>query len=464
MVAITDQIADFIANTEFNNLSQSAVKKAKKLLLDAVGCGMGGARTKVGKTYRQSAIRLAGSGEATVFGTDQKITPAFAAFANAGQINAMDYDDTGPTGHPGSTTISAALAMAEKTKPTGKELLTSIVVGYEVLTLVGIGIQPTWERYNKVHGIGTHQTFGSFSAVAKILDLSPEEILNGLGIAGAFAPVPHAGKFGWENPPLSWVKDNVAWPSKAGLHGALLADEGFLGSRDMLDGKKGFWIMAGSDQSSLSRTIKRLGNFVITQTSIKPYPCCRWIHPSLDATQEIIEEVDLLSSNIERIEVDSVSFVANNFGDLTPKTMIDAEFSVPYCISSLIHGTPLPQWHSDNNLKDNEILKLASKVELNEREEFQNEYLEDRKEGRTPSFIPTKVVIIRKDGQELERTVRYARGGSKRPLSSKSLEQKFQSLSSWSLKDNTNEVIDIIDNLENIKDVTALTDKFSTNE
>lgn len=459
MKNITDKLADFISQTSFDELPQSAIDRAKQLVLDSIGCGIGGAKTRVGKIYLQTARQLAGSGNSTVLGADQTMPPAFAAFTNAGLINAMDYDDTGPTGHPGSTTISSALAMGEKGQVTGKDFLTAVVVGYEVLTIVGIGIQPTWERYSKVHGIGTHQTFGSFSAAAKLLDLSSEKVLNGLGIAASLAPVPHAGKFGWDNPPLAFVKDNVAWPSKAGIHATMLADQGFLGSRDIFDGEKGFWIMAGSDQSSLPQSIKKLGDFVITKTSIKPYPCCRWIHPSLDATQKIIERADLKPSDIERIEVHSVSFVANNFREVEPETMVDAEFSVPYCISSLIHETPLSEWHADHNLQDKDILDLASKVQLYERQEFQKAYLQDRKEGRTPSFIPSKIMIKQKDGQELEQIVQYAKGGIKNPLPTELVEQKFHSLSSWNLKGGTGKIIRTVQNIEELEDISLLTNK-----
>jgi 2-methylcitrate dehydratase PrpD len=453
MRKFTYDVANYVVNTGFDDLPKAAIEKAKECILDGIGCAIGAVKTSVGDAYIKLAQELKSHNGATIIGTDLTASIFDAAFINAGLVNAMDYDDTGATGHPGSTTIPAALAVAEQQNASGREFLASVVIGYEALTTVGLGIQPSWQRYLQVHGIGTPQTFGAFSAAAKLLNLSIEEALNGLGIAGAFAPVPHAGKFGWEDPPLSWVKDNVAWPSKAGLQAAVMAKGGFLGSRDILDGSKGFWIMAGSDRSSIQSSIKCLGRSVITDVAIKPYPCCRWIHPTLDALNQILIQKSLEPKDIEAVQIESISFVARHFTNPAPQTMVDAEFSVPYCVSALIHDIPLPNWHLDDSIKDRNVLDLASKVHLRENENFQDAYL---KEGRDSSFIPTKVTVLTEQGQTLEQYVEYARGGAKNPLSPQDLEDKFRSLTSWYLGERVDQIIKRTKNLEVLTNIRSL--------
>jgi 2-methylcitrate dehydratase PrpD len=114
-----------------------------------------------------------------------------------------------------------------------------------------MAVRPSWDRRVRVHGIGVTQTFGAVAACARLLGLGFEQTLNAFGLAGAFAPLPHEGKFGWDEARLTCVKDNVAWPAEGGLRAASLAARGFLATREILDGERGLWIMTGSDRCDL---------------------------------------------------------------------------------------------------------------------------------------------------------------------------------------------------------------------
>src|SRR5207249_1913960 len=190
----------------------------KWLILDHVGCALGGSLTPLG--LAASAVACADGGSAaTVVGTRHRAGPGPAAFANAMAANALDYDDTGATGHPGATVIPAAVAGA------------------------------------------------------RLLGLDTEATLCALGLAGAFASLPHDGKIGWEEGRISWVKDNVAWPAEGGVRAALLAERGFRATREVLDGERGLWIMAGSDRCDFDRMVRGLGtDWDGLCVSLKPYP------------------------------------------------------------------------------------------------------------------------------------------------------------------------------------------------
>jgi 2-methylcitrate dehydratase PrpD len=214
-----------------------------------------------------------------VIGTRQRAAPGPAAFANAMAANALDYDDTGATGHPGATLIPAALALAEAGGRSGAELLAAVVAGYEVGARTLAGVQPSWERRVEVYGSGTVQTFGAAAAAARLLRLDAETTLSAFGLAGAFAPLPHEAKFGWDEDRLSWIKDNVAWPAEGGVRAARLAARGFRATRTILDGERGLWRMMGSDRGDAGRMVRGLGaEWDVLGLSLKPYPCCRWIH------------------------------------------------------------------------------------------------------------------------------------------------------------------------------------------
>src|SRR5436309_3082495 len=82
----------------------------------------------------------------TVVGTTQRAAPGPASFANATAANALDYDDTGATGHPGATVIAAALALGEARDRSGADFLAAVLAGYEVWSRIAGAIQPSWER------------------------------------------------------------------------------------------------------------------------------------------------------------------------------------------------------------------------------------------------------------------------------------------------------------------------------
>ena len=280
-MSATLAIGKEVIDRTFDDIPDPVVSKCKTLILDALACGIAGSRTPIGRIVSDLADHLGGKPQATILGAGFKTSCTTAAFVNASAVNALDYDDTAQFGHPGSTTIPAVLALGEYLNCDGRAVIEAIVIGYEVGLRVASAINPTYERYRQVHGIGTPQIFGATAAAAKLLGLDLESTLNAFGIAGASAPVAHAGKFGWHDKSIAFVKDNVAWPAESGLRAALLAEKGYEGSESILDGNNGFWVMAGSDRCDFN-SMMDFSQYQILGVSLKPYPCCRWIHTTLD--------------------------------------------------------------------------------------------------------------------------------------------------------------------------------------
>ena len=98
----TESIADFITKISFSDLPPDVVRKAKFLLLDAIGCGLGGSSTVLARTA-VDALSQSSPGEACVVGRDVKVNAGTSALLNAMSINALDFDDSDPSGHPSST-------------------------------------------------------------------------------------------------------------------------------------------------------------------------------------------------------------------------------------------------------------------------------------------------------------------------------------------------------------------------
>jgi 2-methylcitrate dehydratase PrpD len=414
-------LASYVADASLTDVPGPVVEKIKELLLDHLGCALGGSRTPLARAALEATP---GRGSATVAGTGITTAPGFAAFANALAANALDYDDTGPTGHPGATIIPAALALAESRDQDGNAFLLALLVGYETWAHIAAAIQPGWERRIKVYGNGVTQTFGAAAACARLLGLDGEQTLCAFGLAGAFAPLPHDGKMGWDEGCVSWVKDNVAWPAEGGLRAAVLAKAGFLATREILDGERGLWLMAGSDRCDFDRMVSGVGSrYDVLGVSLKPYPCCRWIHSTLDAVRELTSEHEIHARDVRQVSVRSMEPLAEWFQIRRPITMVDAEFSVPHAVAMVLLRRPRPEWWREENRSDPAVLALMDRVVVEVDPHAQATYAEHRNSARIPS-----TVVVETDEGTFERARDDCHGGAADPMSWEEIELKFREL------------------------------------
>ena len=311
---------------------------------------------------------MGGQPEATIVGGGARVPTIQAAFANGTTGNALDYDDTLlGIGHPGASVIPAALALGEWKHASGKDVLNAILVGYDVGDRIGLAIQPRYERLQNVWGVGTWQTLGAAVAAAKVLGMDLKKTLNTYGVAGATAPLPNTQKWGWDpsERPIHWVKEPTGWPCWTGTTAAVLADNGFIGNRYILDGKNGFWIMAGSDQCDYEQMTRGLGSVfeVVDNIAIKPYSSCRWQHAALDCVKELKQEHNLEPESVESVAVHSFAWVKTH-EVYNPSDMVDAQFSIPYTVAMVLMGEhPGPAWYTPENMQS-DIARIMRKVKV----------------------------------------------------------------------------------------------------
>jgi 2-methylcitrate dehydratase PrpD len=453
-MSATDALARFASGLALDDVPPSVVRAVKRLLLDHLGCAAGGSRTPLARAA--AAVAAAdGGGAATVIGTRERAAPGPAAFANAMAANALDYDDTGATGHPGATLIPAALALAEAEGRSGAELLGAIVAGYEVGARILAGVQPSWERRVEVYGSGTVQTFGAVAAAARLLRLDAETTLSAFGLAGAFAPLPHEAKFGWDEERLSWIKDNVAWPAEGAVRAARLAARGFPATRTILDGERGLWRMMGSDRCDAGRMVRGLGTeWDVLGLSLKPYPCCRWIHSTLDAVGELVARHGVGPGEVRRVTVRSIEAFARWFHGRRPATMVDAQFSVPHAVAMVLLDRPRAGWWEPANRTDPAVLHLMDRVELETDPAAQATWVTVRHSARIPA-----TVVIGTPGGRVTAARSHARGGADEPLTDAEVERKLRELVEPVLgAPAAARLVERVDKLETLDSVAPLTE------
>jgi len=445
----TKELAEFVAAAEYGKIPQSVVEASKLCLLDSIACGLGGSDTSLGRTIVAVSSNLGKARQSTIIGAGGKASCVHAAFANTSLMNMLDYDDTyDGAGHPGNTVVSPALAVGEMRHVAGKELITAIVLGYEVSIRLGLATRPSPKRLKDVFPVG-HYALGAAAATCKLLGFDAKHTAHAFGLAASGAPIPLPESKLSERP-MGWMKSGIGFNSVTGIMGAFLAEEGATSWQTILDGKAGFWKMIGSDRCNFDRITRGLGEeYGICDTSFKPYPCCRYAHTTLDAVRSIVEQHNIRRADIDKITVSTISLV-KFMADYRPRSMVDAQFSLPYMISMCVTSkTPGPRWFEQSNLSSEKVLRIASKVRIN------TDFSADRLHDSDRALIPATVRILTKQGKTVTEHI-----DKPRSLAVEEVKDKFRRISGSILGREKGEriarVIERIDEIRNISRFAGL--------
>lgn len=443
----TQTLAGYIMNASFENLPSDVVEKAKLCLMDSVGCFFGGHQSPVAPGLERLSADIAG-GSAEAPCQD----PAWQAFHYATLANALDLDDIYWKGHPGATVVAAALALANRSRSTGRDLIAAIVAGYEVGCRIGMSLVHNTPR-KTVHGHGTWQIFGAAAASAKLLKLDHQQTAHALAIAAVNAPVASVMKTVYGATP-TMAKNNFATAAMGGVNAAFLARAGFEGPLDVFEGESGFWRMAGADGVDLSRlNIGPDMRYEIRDVGFKAFSCCRIIQSSVEAAVEAfaIGAVDGTGHDVREIEVFASEIVCRApFNDPEPRDIWAAQFSAPFAIAMGVLGHAAgPEWFAPSRFLDQTVRKLTAKIRL----------FPLRSTDRSHHHHAARVRLHLLDGRVVEATVEVAKGDAANPLAPSFLEEKFLRLSAGRLHGNGRlEMLQFLKQLELKDDLRFLLD------
>lgn len=451
MMDTTLRLSEYASSVRWTDLPSKAAAAAKRCLLDSVACMLGGSTTRLGKQLDSLVQRWGSRPECTVVGSAQRAVLPLAAYANGFLANVCDYDDNYFfLGHPGAGIVPLALGLGEKGTVSGRELLTSIVAGYEVGIRLGIATAPSRERRLLVRGMSTWLIMGGTAAGGRLLNLLPDQMANAFGLAAQNAPVPFLKKLGGGHVrPLSELKNNFGWACMGAAIALELTQLGFQGPLRILDGEEGFWRMAGSDRCQWDQMTRGLGTqFEIENISFKAYPSCLGTHASIEALTKIMRELRVDGHHVARVAVRGGKSL-DRFNDYRPRTPTDAMFSIPYALSLALLGIkPGSQWWSECTLKDPEVLSMASKVEL-----LPDSQIEDMEADKRH----VEVAVYTTDGREGSAMAMQPLPPGDPGLEQVDLEDKFMQLAAPVLGDQkASRALDQMLDVENLSDVSPV--------
>lgn len=266
-MGITRQLAEFVHDTQFADIPKEVVDKAKECFLDWQGVALAGTTDPVAPVISDYVKTFGGRPEAGIIGTNIRTDAASAAFANGVIGHALDFDDYHDETviHASAACIPSILAVAERYRLGGEELLTAMIIGIDVCIRIGLGLGD-YHYQRGWHTTATAGTFGATAGVAKLLKLDVDGIINAFGICGTQASGLRQ-VFGTMSKPFHAGKASLE-----GVMAGFLTQSGFTSPKEIVEGELGLLDVL-TDAPNEAIILDEIGShWYALDLSIKPYP------------------------------------------------------------------------------------------------------------------------------------------------------------------------------------------------
>jgi len=414
-------LAAFSTGLVLGSLGHEVVDAVKTDLFDTLACAVAGSSAPGVDEVRTLVNQWGGAAQSSVLVFGERVPAHHAAWVNGTMAHARDYDDTHDAAvlHAGVSVIPAALAAAElRGRVSGADLIAGIAAGLETISRLGlatqVGIIESGYMYTSLMG-----HFAATVAASRVMGLDLTQTVNALGIDYSMA----AGNHQVTRDAALTKRMQPGFAAMSALIAVQLALRGVRGAQSTFEGEDGFFRVYLRDRVDRQRVRAGLGErFEFTGLSFKPYPCCRFNHTVIEAS---IRLRAALAGRIDRIRRVDVGLNHQAYQAVctpedirrSPKTIVQAQFSVPYTVAAALIDGEVGLGHFTPNLAERtDIIALAQKVHPRVDPDIEARY------GRTIS--PAQVEIELDDGSRLTDWIEMPLGHPDRPMSRADFDRK----------------------------------------
>ena len=424
----TYKLENFILSTKYEDIPDVVKERLKGCFIDLMGALLAGSKSEQFAVGLKLAEKLYGSGEIAVVGSNKKFNFMGASTAMGHSSNAYDIDDGHnlTRAHPGTSFIGAVLAAAYEKDLDLKEFLTVLLVSYETTIRSGAAIM---DYYNFAHSSGTFGAVGVAAGVGRIYGFSKEQLNNVLSVAEFNAPlVP--GIRSVEYPSMN--KDGVPFGVMVGALAVMDTLCGFTGNKNLLEAE------------NFEHYLNGLGKeFEVMNLYFKPYPCCRWAHPAIDACLSLINGNGIDYNDIKKIIIKTFKR-ATLLSKIIPKEADEAQYNIAYPVASAVvnNGFSIAQI-SEDAFKDTKVHSMMNKLYFEVDEELDSLF---------PSKRICKAEIYTNDGKVYVSNRCEPRGEANENIGIEWLSNKFyKTTESVISKETAERIVELIIGDESIK-------------
>jgi len=413
----TETLSRYATSLRYGDLSPSAVKEAKRHIIDSLGCAMGGATSEPAAIARRLAPAWAGAPSARLLGDGRATTPEAAAFANTAMIRFLDANDTyisRGSGHP-SDMLGAILAAAELAGASGTDFLLATVLGYEVLGALADRVSLRERGWDQ----GVFVAPASAAGAGRLLGLSVREMADAIALAvtaNVATRQTRAGEL------AMWKGCATAAAAKAGLFAAQLASGGMTGPTEAFEGRHGL-----CEQVTGPFELGTLGGagrpFAIERTNFKFFAAEYHAQAPLAVVLALRNKVR--AEEIETLDVQiyamAHSEIASEPAKWDPQTRETADHSLPYMLAvALVDGRITPASFEPKRYLDPTLRPLMNRIRVAENPELTR---------RFPGELPSQIDVTTRSGQRYTERAEFPKGHAENPMTDADVEAKFRDLS-----------------------------------
>ncbi|MFC2046312.1 MmgE/PrpD family protein [Chloroflexota bacterium] len=445
-IPLIERFATYGAGLKYEDIPRDAVRSAKWLVFDSLGAGLGGYRSPLGRKVAEFSVRQMPSDLSAVLGDGRRSTPEGAAFANATMIKILGMDESHRmAGHIAAQVMTAALAVGEANHIGGRDLIVSMVAAYDLAVRVGRAVRhPQGKRGLDLKG--TVGTMAAALAAGLCAGLNADRLSHAMALAADMSS--GTEQYVYEQGQCE-TKDLISgFAARSGVFAARLAECGFYGSRGALDGEYGFFRAFGDGFDPA--VFAGLGEgFAISSSAFRPHAGCRRAHHAVDAVQEVLKQVELNPSSVEKVVVGTYRWATQPTFRVDPnpacRQLAGYSIQTATAVALVRHNT----WPDDlDHWDDPQVRRLRHLIEVEVDPEI---------EGNYPNANGCRVLVTLNDGRTFEGYVEYAKGEPENPMTDAELQEKFEVLAGPILpKGRVGEVFSACMHLEQEEDVGAL--------
>jgi 2-methylcitrate dehydratase PrpD len=420
-MTLTRALSELVVGTRSASLPTQAVLAAKRMIIDSVAATLAGWKSPGVAPVLRRMQAWGGAPEATVLTYGAKLPSPQAAFVNGVMCHALDYDDVyyECSLHIMASVFPTALAFAEITDASGRELIDAVILGVEVAGRIGLVMQAA----NTGYGFLPSSVVGGFGATAaacRLLGLSVEQTVNALGISYAQAS---GNRQALLDTTLT-KRMQPAYAARSAAWAAVLAAEGVTGPARALEGEAGFFkVYVGCEPPTPAQFTAPPDYWQIEHVSIKPFPSCGGNHRVTQAAISLMKEEGLRPEEIERVEVwlanINIWFVGHPF-EIRSDPQVDAQFSAAYSVATALvnRKAGLEQYRTETVLSDQAVLDMLKRVQVFE--------IPNSKGLRAQEAVEEEVKVWTRDGRMFERRPALLHGQWQDPYTMPEVHQKLE--------------------------------------
>jgi 2-methylcitrate dehydratase PrpD len=417
MTTAAQTLAEFATELQYDRIPGDVVERAKACVIDTVGACTYGSTLPWSKIVIGYAEQYGRGGQSTILGTAQKVHAPLAALANGALAHAFEMDclvQPSAGVHPGASLTAPGLAIAQEVGASGRDFITAVVAGGEVMHRIGDASKQSTEHIG-FHAPGVTGAFGGAVIAGRLLKLSKDEMTMALGIAGSLG----CGLLEFSKSGGGMVKRlHLGRAAESGVLAATLAKNGFSGPATVLEGKFGY-MHVFCHEGDPARLTAGLGeSWKLLTLALKRYACHVTSHVPVTAALELQEKHKIQGDDVAAITIEGSEKMFSHHNILEPQDMTMAQYSTPFNVALALYLDPMdPRSFSEKSLSDPKIRALAkgAKVEL-------------FKGASSPVAQDCRVTFKLKNGKEVSLEGNNFKGTPTMPLTRDELLEKFLKL------------------------------------